>query len=1376
MKKALLSLLLICFAFLGVARAQTTVEIGDGTTAGYYTPIGTLYNYSITEQLYTAEEIGMPGTIQSISFYYVNSYDKDFPIEVYMANVDAADLSTGISLADAELVFEGTYSVTAAQGWATITLDSPFVYDGTSNLLIGINKGYVQWFSNNTWTYTAAANMARYSQNDNNAYDTSTTPGTLTNNRPNIQMEIVAGSGPFCAKPTGVTVEYNGGTTATVSWNSEAASFNIDVNGTVTNNVSNPYTLNGLSLATEYTVKVQAVCGGENGSSDWTSGTSFSTDICMPEDQCNLTFVLTDSYGDGWNGNAIQVKDVETGIIIATLANQNLDGATGEETQTIELGVCDGREIELSWVSGSYVGETSYTVTDINNEVVVEGSGSAFETFTVMINCTPVTCARPTDLTVNYTGGTTAEVTWEGEAAQYNLSVNGTEISNVTSPYTLTDLELATTYSVMVQGDCGDNGLSNWTSPVSFKTDLCLPEDMCALTFSVTDSYGDGWTGAAINISEYDGETVGDLLVSISNTNAAEAGEAQTYTANFCDGQLLAIIWSSGSYDSEASYTVTDLNGDVVVEGEGEGFDGFAYQMNCTVTDCRKPSDFMASEIGPRSVKLSWTENGIATEWQIEYLSENDEETTIITVTENPYVLEGLEPETMYAAQVTPICDVVKPSEIVYWTTDVACPKPTDLTVTPYPFSADLDWNGFGASYDLDWAEAPASKDGELLLQYDNGTYYTNIGNTTSGVRYWGVMYPKDMLEGNTTLTKVAVQESADYYTCASYLIHVYQGEEQPTTLLGSETVEPMGTTGMHEITLSTPISFNPAQNLWITLEVEGTYVMAACQSTERNNQWWDNNGDGVWTNMADDNSNLAAYGWMIRGYVEGYNDMLFGWESETGVTPPYVLEDLEPSTDYVVRVRANCGEDGVSGWVWIYFTTPSACDAPIELQAEATSNGANLSWIGYQDDYELRYREATKYIPVWEDDFEDGLGNWTIVAGDEATHPSSGIWYTINPVSGLEYESYSGTYCASSWSWNSSAYNADNWLITPQLDLQGALKFYVRTNASYPDSYEVLLSTTTNDVADFTIELQAYAQAPDVAKWNEVIIDLSAYEGQQGYIAIHHEDYDMNYLLIDKFGIYNVIEASDWQVESLSETNFQLTGLTASTDYEWQVRGENRDCDEGEEDGFTDWSELATFTTLEAQGQTIALAAGANWVSFNVETTLTELQTALTDALGTNVSMSIKSQTEFTQLKRGQWTTGFNNFNVAELFIISVPAACEIVLTGAPINPADHEINIVNGANWIAYPNAEPMLITPAFTGFVMANDYLKSQTDYSKFTRGKWTNEALELEPGQGYIYGSAQTDPRPFTFPTPAKAAPKSVSNGPAVQRMPRTTEMY
>jgi hypothetical protein len=137
-------------------------------------------------------------------------------------------------------------------------------------------------------------------------------------------------------------------------------------------------------------------------------------------------------------------------------------------------------------------------------------------------------------------------------------------------------------------------------------------------------------------------------------------------------------------------------------------------------------------------------------------------------------------------------------------------------------------------------------------------------------------------------------------------------------------------------------------------------------------------------------------------------------------------------------------------------------------------------------------------------------------------------------------------------------------------------MKYYVRTNPGYPDSYEVLLSTTTADTTSFTVTLKAMAPAPALSQWNEVIIDLSEYAGQQGYIAFHHVDYDKNYLLIDDFGIYTVEAAGRWNDAVATGTTLSISGLTPDTDYEWHVQGINANCT----GGVTGWSEIATFTT----------------------------------------------------------------------------------------------------------------------------------------------------------------------------------------------------
>ena len=68
MNKKIFSLLVLLAAATGAWAEE--VIIGEGTGTTYYFPNDNFFNYSATQQIYTAEEIGMGGTITAISFYY----------------------------------------------------------------------------------------------------------------------------------------------------------------------------------------------------------------------------------------------------------------------------------------------------------------------------------------------------------------------------------------------------------------------------------------------------------------------------------------------------------------------------------------------------------------------------------------------------------------------------------------------------------------------------------------------------------------------------------------------------------------------------------------------------------------------------------------------------------------------------------------------------------------------------------------------------------------------------------------------------------------------------------------------------------------------------------------------------------------------------------------------------------------------------------------------------------------------------------------------------------------------------------------------------------------------------------------------------------
>ena len=290
----------------------------------------------------------------------------------------------------------------------------------------------------------------------------------------------------------------------------------------------------------------------------------------------------------------------------------------------------------------------------------------------------------------------------------------------------------------------------------------------------------------------------------------------------------------------------------------------------------------------------------------------------------------------------------------------------------------------------------------------------------------------------------------------------------------------------------------------------------------------------------------------------------------------PYTITGLDPDSNYTFGLLAVCSEANADT-VEFTFRTAINCPVPYNLaviDSLTTANSATLEWIGFSSNYNVRYRN---YIPaegivVFSDGFENGMSQWTIHTEGETSSGQTDGWFPYNSSSIVA--AHGGDMVSSAWSWNTAAIDADNWLITPQVPLGGTLKFWVYTNTGYPDSYEVLLSTSGNANANFTTTLQAMAPAPTTGEWTEVTINLGQYAGQQGYIAFHHEDEDMNYLFIDdvQITVPNTNTDEPWTVVTADNTTVTLTGLNPETFYEVQVQPGCND---------TVWSAPAIFETL---------------------------------------------------------------------------------------------------------------------------------------------------------------------------------------------------
>ena len=200
MKKKVFSLMMtLLLAFIGVAKAEV-VELGDGsTTTNSYLPTYEFYSYSLTQQIYTADEIGTAGTINSIAFYATSSASRT--LQVYMVHTTQsafASTTSWVTPTSADMVYSGSVYWTA-NGWTTITLSTPFEYNGTDNLCLIVDDNTGSYVSScGKYVYNANGSQAIriYSDGTNyNALAPTSYTGTQMTQKNCIRLDITPGGG-----------------------------------------------------------------------------------------------------------------------------------------------------------------------------------------------------------------------------------------------------------------------------------------------------------------------------------------------------------------------------------------------------------------------------------------------------------------------------------------------------------------------------------------------------------------------------------------------------------------------------------------------------------------------------------------------------------------------------------------------------------------------------------------------------------------------------------------------------------------------------------------------------------------------------------------------------------------------------------------------------------------------------------------------------------------------------------------------------------------------------------------------------------------------------------------------------------------------------
>lgn len=353
----MLLLALLCSA---AAWAQSSVvSVGGYNRASGFLPSYPNNTYSLSQQIYTKDEIGKKGKITSIAFYnYEAGSSRSYDIYLSHTSKSTFDSATDwVKVAAADKVFSGTVWL-AQSVWTVIDFDIPFEYDGTRNLILTVddNTGKDTGSNYSIGAYDASGNQALYYYKmfgtpvNLDPTQSVTEEGSVYSRKNGIMLCFETYPKPYqlMAPEIGnvsaqIQCSLRGGATA---WNLRYRKVGDSSWSTLENLTDRSKVIEGLTATTKYEAQVQAVFAGNN-LSDWTEPLVFTTNCCPVEEQSEITYILRHDNYAGWYNYAVQVMDI-------TDANNPVEAAylraPSYQTYKGTITLCSDHKYQVNWI------------------------------------------------------------------------------------------------------------------------------------------------------------------------------------------------------------------------------------------------------------------------------------------------------------------------------------------------------------------------------------------------------------------------------------------------------------------------------------------------------------------------------------------------------------------------------------------------------------------------------------------------------------------------------------------------------------------------------------------------------------------------------------------------------------------------------------------------------------------------------------------------------------------------------------------------------------------------------------------------------------------------------------------------------------------
>jgi Fibronectin type III domain. len=915
MKRFLLFLLTVILCLPLMTKAQQTVTVGTGTGTTYYTPFNSLWGYSFVEAIYTSSEItaagGSAGVITSVSFEKSSGSAQNNNIVLYMKNVSRSSFSSTSdweTVTTGDIVYTGTFNISSS-GWATITLDDPFIWDGTSNLMVAMHEN-TSGYSTQYFYYTPVTNTvisAHSDSEDPNPYNLSSFGGTVytQSNRANMRIELTAGAGCMSMSPT---VSNIGPYSADINWmNFQQAASSWDLiygetglvdtlTGTLVTNITDTfYTLSGLTSSTSYSVWLRSNCSGDVG--PWSAPRTFTTDVSCPAP----TNVAMQLGADGQSGT--------------------LSWTAGANETNWDIYIPAGNEVpNTSSTPTTSVTTNSYAVTGLNNSTnytmyVRANCGVGDYSFWIPVSFRTPQIPAQLPYTQNWEDGT--------ENAQWTI-LNGTATNQW---YIGGAVNNGGDSSLYISSD---NGATN-SYDISSSSDVWVYRD---IYFDPTfGEYGLSfdYRADAESCCDYLKVFVGPCVEPSGNNTPAGA----TQLGGTLNGQA---TWTNASFSLTSAmagvqrlYILWHNDGSV-----GTAPPGAIDNISVVGFNCGHPTALTLDSTSQNSTAWVHFTPAQATDsqWEIILLTPGDtiDPSLAIPLTTTSYEFQNLSSGIEYSVYVRTDCG----GDYSSWE------GPLHITLGLY----NMGTSGWDTLYTC----------GSVI--YDDGG---PNGVYSNSVNAYLVIYPEQpgsFVQVSGTL----VAESSTY----DYLIF-YDGVGTTNQILKTSQSSSSTPFQIPTITSTTgPLTIyfrTDASGQYNGYELFTTCVNCVSPSPTVTNISYDE-ATLDWSNFTGTQTDFE----IVYGPV-GFNPSAATPDVVSNVTS-YTIMGLTDNTSYDACIRSDCGDGTYSTWERVTFTTNPLCTEPRNVTvSQIAGTSALISWqaalVGVSD-YTVEYTEAglNNWIP----------------------------------------------------------------------------------------------------------------------------------------------------------------------------------------------------------------------------------------------------------------------------------------------------------------------------------------------------------------------------------------------------------------------------